>query len=365
MRHSIHLGVLALLCVLMAACGTPGAPRPPSLELPQPVNDLAATRVGDKVTLTWTPPRQTTDNQNIRHPGPVRICRGVNVTAMLHCQPLTELPPAQASPGSTQPERRTYTDTLSPELQQQNATGLATYALESLNMRGRSAGLSNQVQVPVVPTLPPPASITADVRSDSIVITTSGVEPLRGSLPPGISFTFHLFRSGPAGSAIDLGAATWAVGSGPGGYRSDFVDRSFEWETTYFYHVAAITTASLPGKAPMQVMGEPSAAVKVYTKDTFPPAAPTGLQAVASGVGQQPFVDLTWAPNTEPDLAGYNLYRHEAGAAPVKINSELVKTPAYRDPAAASGHKYFYSVSAVDLRGNESGKSEETSEAVP
>jgi len=27
--------------------------------------------------------------------------------------------------------------------------------------------------------------------------------------------------------------------------------------------------------------------------------------------------------------------------------------------------KYFYAVSAVDLRGNESGKSEETSETVP
>jgi fibronectin type 3 domain-containing protein len=112
-------------------------------------------------------------------------------------------------------------------------------------------------------------------------------------------------------------------------------------------------------------MGEPSAEVKIHTKDVFPPAAPTGLQAVASGVGQQPFVDLTWAPNTEPDLAGYNVYRHEAGAAPEKINSELLKTPAYRDTTAAAGHKHFYAVTAVDLRGNESAKSEEASESLP
>jgi len=49
----------------------------------------------------------------------------------------------------------------------------------------------------------------------------------------------------------------------------------------------------------------------------------------------------------------------------VKINSELVKTPRFADPGIQAGMKYFYSVSAVDLRGNESAKSEETSEVVP
>jgi fibronectin type 3 domain-containing protein len=49
----------------------------------------------------------------------------------------------------------------------------------------------------------------------------------------------------------------------------------------------------------------------------------------------------------------------------VKINTELVKTPRFADPGIQPGMKYFYSVSAVDLRGNESGRSEETTEAVP
>jgi fibronectin type 3 domain-containing protein len=100
-------------------------------------------------------------------------------------------------------------------------------------------------------------------------------------------------------------------------------------------------------------------------RDTFPPGVPTGVQAVASGVGQKPFIDLTWAPNMESDLAGYNVLRREEGAEPVKINSELVKSPAFRDDKVAPGHRYFYSVSAVDLRGNESAHSVETSERVP
>lgn len=68
---------------------------------------------------------------------------------------------------------------------------------------------------------------------------------------------------------------------------------------------------------------------------------------------------------TDVDLDGYNIYRHEEGARPVKVNAEPVKTPAYRDAAVVSGKNYFYSVSAVDVRGNESARSEETSETVP
>jgi fibronectin type 3 domain-containing protein len=49
----------------------------------------------------------------------------------------------------------------------------------------------------------------------------------------------------------------------------------------------------------------------------------------------------------------------------IKINSDLVKSPAYRDSEVKSGKTYTYSVSAVDVRGNESARSEETSEPVP
>jgi fibronectin type 3 domain-containing protein len=41
-----------------------------------------------------------------------------------------------------------------------------------------------------------------------------------------------------------------------------------------------------------------------------------------------------------------------------------VKTPSFRDDKVQMGHEYFYSVSAVDERGNESGRSEEANEAI-
>jgi len=65
---------------------------------------------------------------------------------------------------------------------------------------------------------------------------------------------------------------------------------------------------------------------------------------------------------SDADLAGYNIYRHEAGVAALKLNPELVRTPAYRDAQVVAGRTYFYSVTAVDERGNESARSEEASE---
>ena len=92
---------------------------------------------------------------------------------------------------------------------------------------------------------------------------------------------------------------------------------------------------------------------------------PAGLQAAYAGAGQLPFVDLNWSANTDGDLAGYNIYRHEASQQSTKINADLIRTPAYRDDSVAAGKTFFYCVTSVDIRGNESAKSEEASETVP
>ena len=42
------LGILSII----SGCGTPGAPMPPSLKLPDPVTDLSALRTGNQVSLT-------------------------------------------------------------------------------------------------------------------------------------------------------------------------------------------------------------------------------------------------------------------------------------------------------------------------
>src|SRR3954451_7506447 len=115
-----------------------------------------------------------------------------------------------------------------------------------------------------------------------------------------------------------------------------------------------VTFVEAESKAAVQVERDDTPELKIYADDRFAPAVPTELQAVFSGPGQKPFIDLVWGPVSAADLAGYNVYRREDGGVPARINSELIQTPAYRDASVEAGKHYLYSTSSVDLRGNES-----------
>ncbi len=359
--------VLILLCstALLLGCGVPGIPKPPSLDLPEPVTDLRAVRKGDSVYLDWTVPAETTDRLAVRHPGPTRICRNKDAGMSECVNPVGEIAVSQL-PGSSSSQSKpatkietNYTDNLPRPLLVENPAARIFYAISVLNRNGRSAGISNVVNVPAAPALPPPADFQAQVSADGVVLSWSRV-PLAPETP-GLRHVYRVYRRAEGGDAdtvvgelsVDASSAT------------RIVDHSFEWEKTYLYRATTVTLIRENGNPEAQFDGDDTPVMKVFAHDVFAPAVPSGLQAVFSGVGQQPFIDLIWAPDTDADLAGYNVFRHETGSPPVEINSELVKTPAFRDMNIAPGKTYVYSVSAVDVRGNESDQSQDASEAVP
>jgi hypothetical protein len=372
-RLRVHF-LLGLALLWTGGCASIGPPLPPSLELPKPPTDLHAARKGDKVMLAWTIPARTTDRQSVRYLGKTRICRSVD-SVLKQCEaPVEEAaPPADFKGGKNSSAKKlkaTFVDTLPSPLEHEHPTGFATYAVEALNTAGRGAGLSNQVHVPLVPTLPPFSDFSAQVTAQGVMITwqcSSTSERLREVT----KYLFRIYRRIEAAAGetriaeIDV---TGCVANPPAEQDktiTSFLDQTFEWEKTYFYRAAVVSEVETPGKPTVEVEGDDTPEVKVFAHDVFPPGVPAGLQAVFSGPGQQPFIDLIWAPVPAADLDGYNIYRHEEGAAAVKLNSEPVKTPAFRDTQVASGKTFFYSVSAVDVRGNESGRSEEAAETVP
>ena len=117
-------------------------------------------------------------------------------------------------------------------------------------------------------------------------------------------------------------------------------------------------------------LGAPSQPVAVEVRDTFPPAVPRDLVAVADVEGHA--IDLSWTPDTEPDLSGYVVYRRTVGGqgetgTPERISpaGSPVPLPTFHDTGAVPGLRYAYSVAAADARGNVSERSAEAQESLP
>lgn len=358
MKRSGLLPLLVLGATLpLTFCATIGPPQPPSLDLPKPPEDLRATRKGNQVTLTWTVPNMTTDRQTIRTLGPTQICR--NLVELQECgAAVGQAPAPAANTTSEQRARATFIDTLPSDLENKDASSSMVYAVEVLNRSGRGAGLSNRVRVLLAPTLPPPSDLQGRVTSEGVVLNWTSLP-----VPPGIPANVHVITRVYRRASETQQQSV--VGEVPIGGEAKLTDSGIEWERTYDYHVAEISVVSKPDRSQEEVAGPDSSEIKVFTHDVFPPAVPSGLQAVFSGPGQSLFVDLVWAPVTDADLAGYNVYRREEGAKSEKLNLDPLKAPSYRDTHVSAGTRYYYSVTSVDIRGNESAKSEETSEAVP
>jgi hypothetical protein len=93
------------------------------------------------------------------------------------------------------------------------------------------------------------------------------------------------------------------------------------------------------------------------TIECVPPAVPSGVAAVA-GDGQ---VALDWGDDSEPDLAGYRVYRRNPdGSWPASATVETTGS-SFVDSGLENGVPQVYRVTAFDRAGNESAVSSEVS----
>jgi hypothetical protein len=93
------------------------------------------------------------------------------------------------------------------------------------------------------------------------------------------------------------------------------------------------------------VESAPSAPACLTPLDTFPPAAPRGLRAVAEDAA----VSLVWDRNAEADLGGYLVLRGEAPGEPTTtLTPQPIPDASYRDRTVTPGVRYVYVVVAVD-----------------
>ncbi len=350
------------LAVALQGCGTPGAPQPPSLNLPDRIIDLAATRAGDLVTLTWTMPKRNTDRLLLKGEIPARVCRR---EATGGCEPTgAGLHFAPGKPAQ-------FMDRL-PTALTAGAPRVLTYFVELTNRKGRSAGLSNGALTLAGGAPGPVADLRLEVRKQGVVATwtpdqTHAAIRLRRILltPPKPSGEK---QKGPLAPPPEPLEQNLLVENDTELGRA--LDATAQFGESYEYRAQRVIRVSVNNQA-LELDGQLSAPVRVEVLDVFPPAVPTGLAAVATipapgAAGEHPSIDLSWQPDSEADLAGYIVYRREDVQEWQRISPAApVVAPAFHDAPVESGHTYIYAVSAIDRKGHESAKSAEARETVP
>ncbi len=283
-------------CLVLAGCGYVGDPMPPALNIPMRIIDLKAEQVGARMKVRFTIPDLTTEKLPVKQ---VTVeLRGGDVA----------MPVAAREPGVVEAEGPVLAPWLGHEV---------AFMVRLQNTKGRYSEWSNVVLRQVMPTVATPAGFAAKPAEGGVGLAWSG---------PGDGWL--IYRDGVLLAEVK---------------KAGYLDGSAEVGKSYRYELEAWATAGTQRAA-----SERTAEVAVTNTDSFPPMAPRALSVIAS----TNTIELSWDRSLEADFKHYRVWRdgQELAAA--------VDVPAYTDRTAESGKKYVYAVSAVDLRGNESPKSQ-------
>ena len=324
------------------------------------------------------------------------ICREVGAKAAtpveraMACSPVRRI--------AVNPGLSVVDDTLPPSLQEASPV-LLTYRVQIYNSTGHSAGKSSGAYA-AAGSVPPavellratasergailewhPATATADFNADFVDLWRTDLSAPAPEKQPKRASSARARRGKQASKAempdqepelVHLRTAEAESGS-PG-----TVDATAMMGQTYSYVAERVRRVTIENKV-LELRSAPSAAVTLTMRDTFPPKIPVGLAAVSgfdkpetgdSRTSALPYVDLSWEANGEPDLAGYRVYRQLArpDGTPqgplARLTASPLTSPAYRDVAVKPGQGYIYTVTAVDVAGNESAPSAKALEVV-
>ncbi|HXA77066.1 MAG TPA: fibronectin type III domain-containing protein [Candidatus Acidoferrales bacterium] len=362
---------ILLVSVVFPGCAAPGEPYERKPPTPMAITDLAAAQAGNDVDLTFTLPQQGVDRRALERLPAIEIYRDfakppeagqANSAARANPTLLVTIPAAMEDRYTEQGHIH-YADTLRGEDLAQHPDSVAIYTVRTEISEKKPSANSNFVSVRVYPAPDAIADLKTEVTHAAVVLTwTAPEKTLVGSTPAIAGYRIYRGESEPGATPQDMKMksplVTIAETQSP-----PYQDEQFMFGTAYVYSVRSVVEHS--GEA---LESANSNLAMVTPRDTFPPGAPEGLLVVL--VPRQgdtaAHLDLSWAINSETDIAGYNVYRgDQAGTQGTRWNTELLLTPAFRDMNVLPGHRYFYSVTAVDHAGNESPSSAIISGGVP
>jgi predicted small lipoprotein YifL len=240
-----------------------------------------------------------------------------------------------------------------------DATGLKRfYFLVAQGSRGRASTPTTPVAVPLQAASAPPTDVGVEYTATALTLRWTpppdaraapaeaaepGLLPSKPLTPPPPATTYLVFEApadqAPAADAYQVSLPTPLIQQPIAGTEA-IIPGGVAFGVERCFVVRAVDTVA--GAVTLGRASEPGCITPV---DTFPPAPPQRLAAIA-GVGA---INLIWEANTDADLAGYIVLR---GTAPGDTLQALTPSPiretTYRDTAVRPGERYVYAVVAVD-----------------
>ncbi len=365
------LVALAGPLTLATGCGKKGEPQAPLPRGPRAVTDLSVEQEGGEAVLTFSYPDRLLSGQPLTDLESIEIYRVINPSpALTSPRPAAAAggPRTDEAPGSaarkaaaavrlaeqaflrdaqrvfvlpvaslaqhTRGATIVYRDGLGPLLKDGKLPQALAYAVVSARRGGQKSPLSNIVVL--APDVPPGPPVILALTPEEGRVCLEWLAPAADMLgkPVGVGGYFVYRRALPeeeyenALNSKPLTGTAYVDGGAPYG--------------RLVYTVRAI----LPNKP--KVEGAPAEEAAVDYRDVFPPPPPSHLDALP----EAGLVRLVWDPVAAPDLVGYVVFRAEDNGQPERLNAEPLKESFTTDTTAKPGHRYHYTVRAVDRAGN-------------
>jgi len=346
-RPTLRWSAIAFAAVVVipaVGCGIKGPPLPPVIRIADPTRDLTVFQEDQQAILSWSYPSSTTSGESLHDlesvelwratlleveaplPGESPRDRKLNRQLLVSNGERIAVLDRTGLDAATRGSKLEWYDNLEVWSRENpsDEPQMIWYAVRSVCCHGRESGLSNIARiVPSVPPAPP-----------TEFILEAEAEGIRLSWVPYEEIPVIVERSSDA--------ELWGAVTGKPLSTGEWLDRSAGQGQGWNYRLRSVRKI----EGGPRVVGEPCSPVGLFYPDVYPPAAPTDLVCLPEGER----VRLRWRSVATAD--SYRVSRGAEGSTPKLLAAEI-RASQFEDDAPPPGTS-IYSVTAVDLAGNES-----------
>jgi hypothetical protein len=337
------LFLLGFSLLLSSGCGYKNAPIPPQSVVPVAISDLRSTTDEEGVQLTWSYPVKTIQGALLDDISAFELY-WAEIPLEDYCRscPVPFGEPIELAGGATYDGTMRRKGVYGSSLLRSGHKYF--YKVRSRTSWWADSADSNIVTFVWFPPTAAPAGLTATPGDRQVSLRWQPVSTFKDGSQVNRAMKYQLQRKVEGQSFRELGEPIAAT---------EYVDHDVQNGLKYFY-----TIKSMMVLQDELVSGGITEEIAAMPLDLTPPAVPTGVTVVWSGVGMK----IYWDQNDAADIGGYRVYRRATDSGIfVQVGQVAPEYALFTDAGADENVRYYYAVTAIDQATppNESRKSKE------